>query len=383
MLLESSGALGDSVLDGQGAMDVITWIVLLTLFAYLNREFEIWRMISEIETYIAAFRSIRDKALRCAINSFKEIAVKKEKKIDVKKIEARIRNLVDTSFITPTDLDPYGIIDKLKHLVKVMDRAVENEVKMLIPFASKVEVENLKDLIGAVHAINEIYKIVDHIYRIGRKFKSLWILMQLSALLPFITESMKAYESSLEAFANGYPVGDSVGPIVAAKFARKHGNGAEIKEVADDTIMIEVPFKDRKVIVIKAKGPAGVTGSLDDAVEYALSVYKNACMVITVDAAHKLESEESGSISDGFGVAIGGLGIEKFNIEKLAANAKVPLYAILIKMSEEEALSVINKKLFEATDKALANVERVIEERSKPGDVIILVGVGNTIGVYP
>jgi len=369
--------------DGQGAMEVLTWIILLTLFAYLNREFEIWRMISEIETYIAAFRSIRDKALRCTINSFKEIAVKNEKKIDVKKIEERVLSLVETRFISPTDLDPQGIVEKLKHLVRTTNRTVENEVRMLIPFASKVEIENMKDLIGATQAINEIYKEVDHIYRIGRKFKSMWILMQLNALLPFITQSMKAFESSLEAFANGYPVGDSVGPIVAAKFIRKYGNGTEIKEVAKDTIMVEVPYKDRKIVVIKAKGPAGVTGSLDDAVEYALSVYKNTGIIITVDASSKLESEKSGSICDGFGVAIGGLGVEKFNIEKIATKAKIPLYAVLIKMSEEEALSVINKTLFDATDKALANIERVIEERSKPGEVIILVGVGNTIGVYP
>ena len=370
-------------MNGQGIGDVITWIVLLTLFAYLNREFEIWRMISEIETYIAAFKSIRDKAIQCTLNSFKEISLRNEQKVNLKIIEERLRKLIEISFIQPTDLDPYGIVGKLKHLVRTTDKTLESEVKTLIPFASKAEIENMKNLIGATQAINEIYKIVDHIYRIGRKFKSLWILMQLSALLPFITESIKAYESSLEAFSNGYPVGDSVGPIVAAKFIKRYGKDVRVKDVEEDTIIAEIPYKDRTIIVIKAKGPAGVVGRLDDAVEYALSIYKNIKMIITVDAAHKLESEESGSISDGFGVAIGGMGIEKFNIEKLATLHRVPLYAVLIKMSEEEALSVINKKLFEATDNALKNVERVIEERSNPGDSIILIGVGNTIGVTP
>lgn len=370
-------------MNEQGFLDVFTWIILLTLLTYLSRELEIWKMVNEIETYIAAYRSIRDKAIKTAINAFKEVALKRSSSIDLRVVESRIRAFIETEIIEPTSKDPFGIIQKIKHIVRTSDEALGKEIARLLPSATKVEIENLKDLVGSARALNSIYKVVDHIYRIGRRFKSLWILMQLNALLPFITEDVKALESSLEAFSNGYPIGDSAGPILAAKFLRKYGRDSKIVEVARDTLVAEVPFKDRKVLVVKAKGPAGVLGRLDDAVSYLLSVYKNVSMIVTVDASLKLESEESGAISEGFGVAIGGTEVEKFNIEKLATEMNIPLYAILIKMSEIEAMSVISKKLFEAVDRALLSVEKVIEERTHPGDCVILVGVGNTIGVTP
>jgi hypothetical protein len=104
-------------------------------------------------------------------------------------------------------------------------------------------------------------------------------------------------------------------------------------------------------------------------------------MIITVDAALKLEGEKTGSIAEGVGVAMGGIGVERFNIERIASKYGIPLYAVLIKMSIPEALSAMPKEVEEAVNEAVERVRRVIREGVREGEEVILVGVGNTSGV--
>jgi hypothetical protein len=42
---------------------------------------------------------------------------------------------------------------------------------------------------------------------------------------------------------------------------------------------------------------------------------------------------------------------------------------------------MMRKEISDAVDKAIERVKNVIQERTKEGDQIIIVGVGNTIGV--
>jgi hypothetical protein len=103
--------------------------------------------------------------------------------------------------------------------------------------------------------------------------------------------------------------------------------------------------------------------------------------VIMVDAALKLEGENTGEIAEGIGAAIGGIGVEKFRIEAAAVAKGIPMYAIVVKQSLIDAISVMKKEIAEATDKTIERLNRLIEEKTKEGDTIVLVGVGNTLGV--
>jgi hypothetical protein len=37
--------------------------------------------------------------------------------------------------------------------------------------------------------------------------------------------------------------------------------------------------------------------------------------------------------------------------------------------------------LFDATDKAVESVKRIVMDYTEPGDVVVVAGIGNTIGV--
>ncbi len=369
------------MLNGSSALDTLTMLIVLAVFAYVSRELEIYRIINEIENYLVIFGNIRRKAITTTIDVFKKFSGKNSNE---KRIEEKVKELIEISIIPPVTLDPYGIVKKMKHIFSVAENVIERDIKELAPSAQEREIKNLLDLVEATRALNFIYKVIDHYYRIARKFKSLWLLMQLSALLPFISEEIKALEGAIDAFTKGVPIGDSAGPLVVSLFLRKYDKElSTVFEPIKDTVVSKLNILERRIYLVKAKGPGGTVGHLDEAIEWVIKREPRISLILTIDASLKLEGEETGMITHGFGVAMGGTGIERYGIEEIATRHKIPLYALLIKMSESDSLSVMDKRIYDACLKAVDIVERIILTKTRNGENIIVVGVGNTIGVPP
>jgi len=203
-------------------------------------------------------------------------------------------------------------------------------------------------------------------------------IMQLQMNLPLIMRYAEAYFSATHAFSSGKPIGDGVGALVASKLMR----GKQVKRITNKTIFSEFEYKDRKLIVIKAEGPGAEIGEIDDAIERIINMYGGrVSRIIMIDAALKLEGEKTGQIAEGVGVAIGGTGVEKFKIEEIATKYKIPLDALIIKMSLEEAITTMKKDVIEAADDAVKRVLNIIDTRTSQGDIVVIVGVGNTMGI--
>jgi len=101
--------------------------------------------------------------------------------------------------------------------------------------------------------------------------------------------------------------------------------------------------------------------------------------IITVDASLKLESEKTGEIAEGVGVAIGGIGVEKAIIEEIATKRKVTLDSYVIKMSQEEALYPMKEEILNSVFEVRKRIEENIRESKER--IIMVVGVGNTSGI--
>ncbi len=141
-------------------------------------------------------------------------------------------------------------------------------------------------------------------------------------------------------------------------------------------------YEGRRLVILKAEGPMATVGTPGEAVENVIGKLNGSVSrIITVDAAAKLEGEETGEIAEGTGVAMGDPGPEKIAIERVAVKYNIPIDAVIVKMSMEEAITAMPQKVYEAADKVVEMIKRMIMERTKPGDTIILVGVGNTVGV--
>jgi hypothetical protein len=106
-----------------------------------------------------------------------------------------------------------------------------------------------------------------------------------------------------------------------------------------------------------------------------------ASMIIMVDAALKLEGEKTGEISEGIGAAIGGIGTERYKIEEEATKFAIPVYAIVIKQSILEAVTTMKKEIAEAAEPVIEKITRLIVERTKEGELVIVACIGNTAGI--
>jgi hypothetical protein len=104
-------------------------------------------------------------------------------------------------------------------------------------------------------------------------------------------------------------------------------------------------------------------------------------IIIMVDAALKMEGEDSAITAQGFGAAIGGIGIERFQIEDIATKNNIPIFAIVIKQSIKEAITLMTKEIANQAENVRSQVHEMIHENTKTGQSVLLIGVGNTIGI--
>ncbi len=353
---------------------IVQALFSLAFFAYLMyaQRIQGMTMLRQIEVSLRKVKSFRDDGKKIAIQAINDFG--KPEKDPTPQVERFMEHFM----IPPIDMDPAGVVQKLGSIINVRELTFEKEVAIMAPSATKAQQNNLENLLEAGLALNMMYKIVRHYYLMGKKTMNIYIIMQIHMILPQIIQQVEAYSAALQAFRDGIPIGDTVGPIVAAKLL----NGAEVREIAKEMAVGEVTFEGRRVIITKAWGPGGSVGKPGDAIRNIMDEEKGIVkMLITVDAAGKLEGEGVGEIAEGVGAAIGGPGVEKYKIEKAATDYNVPMYAVAIKQGMEHVVAPLVEELMDATEKAVSSVKGLILDYSEEGDTIIVAGIGNTVGV--
>ena len=363
---------------GFGSGDVVVQILSLLsylfifVFIFYGQRIQMYVMIREVESSLFKLKFMRDEGRKTAIETIKEIG---KPSTDP---SSRVDRYLEYFTISPQSMDPSGIVYKLDHILDTRDTRLKDEVKIMAPASDEVQVNNLENTLEAAMALNFIYKVVRHYYLQGKKTLSLYTIMQLQMILPLVMKEAEAYSSALKAFANGQPIGDGVGPLIAAKLM----HGYEPRKVPKDCVVATVPFEGRTAFVLKAEGPGGNVGKPGDAVKTVIDENKGKISaVVMIDAGLKLEGEIVGEIAEGIGAAIGGPGVDAFKIEESIVEYKIPLYAVIIKEDIGDAVSMMRKEISDSVDKAIERVKSVVQERTKEGDTIIIVGVGNSIGV--
>ena len=195
-------------------------------------------------------------------------------------------------------------------------------------------------------------------------------------ILPFIMEEAEAITKAIPAFKLGQPVGDGIGPMVVGRMMLDTKKDV----VAFQTVLSETEYDERKLFLLKAEGPSSTVGRPGDAVEDLVAKNKPD-IIIMVDAALKMEGEDSAITAQGFGAAIGGIGTERFQIEDIATKNNIPIFAIVIKQSIKEAITLMTQDIANQADNVRSQVYEMIHDNTAPGQSVLLIGVGNTIGV--
>jgi len=357
-----------------------TWLTYLSLLSYVffivlifyGQRIQMYVMIREVENSLHKLKYIKEEGRKVTIEAIKEIGK------PTADPSARVDRFLEYFTIGPQNMDPSGVVYKLDHILDVRDERMKDEVKLMAPASDEVQINNLENTLEAAMALNFIYKVVRHYYIQGKKTLSLYVIMQLQMILPMVMKEAEAYASALKAFAYGQPIGDGAGPLIAAKLM----HGYETRKLPKDCVMATVPFAGRTALIIKAEGPGGNVGKPGDAVEAVIEENEGKIAnVIMIDAGLKLEGEDVGEVAEGIGAAIGGPGVDQYKIEDKLTKYKIPNYAIIIKEDIGDAVSPMRKEINDAVDKAIERIRAVVLERTKEGDKVIIVGVGNSIGV--
>ncbi|RJS83147.1 DUF1512 domain-containing protein [Candidatus Bathyarchaeota archaeon] len=350
----------------------VLWLAFFALYMFYGQKIQVKIMLKEIEASLFRLKMMRNRGREITISTIKSISKSGDDPTE------RIDRLLEHVYIPPVNLDPSGIIRRLEHLINVRDFKFKEEVKMMIPDADDAQINNLTNMIEAAMALNQIYKIVRHYYLIGKKTSSFYIILQLQMILPQIMMETKAYARALVAFKNGQPIGDGIGPLIAARLMR----GSELYEIAEDTVIGRVLMEGRVAYVLKAKGPGGNVGKPGEAIRQLLEEKEGEISrIIIIDAAQKFEGEKPGEVIEGTGVAIGGPGVDKYKVEEVATKYKIPLSAILIKEGIGDVVSTMRKEIADSVNDAIDRIKRIIRETTKEGDSVIIAGIGNTIGI--
>ena len=356
----------------------ISWVLNIAfygffiVFMFYGQRIQTYIMLREVEGSLYRLKYIKDEGRKITIETIKEIG---KPQTDP---SVRVDKFLEYFTIAPQTLDPAGVVWKLEHILDVRDTRLKDDVKLMAPSADETQANNLENTLEAAMALNYIYKVIRHFYLLGKKTLSLYVIMQIQMQLPLVMREAEAYASALKAFAFGQPIGDGAGALVAAKLM----HGYETKKIAKDCVVATVPIEGRTAYVIKAEGPGGNVGKPGDAVKAIAEENEGKIAnVIMIDAALKLEGEVVGEIAEGVGAAIGGPGVDQLKIEEALLKYHLPINAVIIREDIGDAVSPMRKEIFDSVDKAIERIKQVILEKTKEGDKVIIVGVGNTMGI--
>lgn len=356
--------------DNSNPLMWLVWIVPIFVFMLYGQKIQLQVTSSEINKSLERLKTYRDET-RLELTNYIKNTMRPSWDVS-----SRLDRYFEYFTIMPVDMDPSGIVPKIRHIMRSREEFTKTQVKAFAPELSKMEASKILNILEVVTTIHLLYKSVRHMFLTAKKQNNFPLILPLQMMIPFIMEEADALKTAVDAFKLGQPIGDGIGPMIVGRMMLD----SEKREAAQETVWSQKDFEGRKLLLLKAEGPAGTVGRPGEAVENILSQIKPD-LIIMVDAALKLEGEETGSIAHGFGAAIGGIGTERFQIEEIATKHNIPIYAIVVKQSIKEAITLMKKEISEAAEKTTPQIYEMIRENTKAGQSALVIGVGNTIGV--
>ena len=349
-----------------GSGDTLTtliWFLVFMIFIFIYPRMMLQQLILQLERSALKLEAMSADARKMIVRKVGN---------ESRATDEKIRNFQEFIAIEPSSFDPYGIVKKVDQVSRNVESRFDEFVDEIGAGKSQKEKREINFGLRAAIGVHTIAKIVRHYVETAKKFKNLQIAMVIQMQLPQIEKLAESELKGTDAFVNGFPVGDSIGPYVAATYIEKS------RPVAEGIVGGETTILGRKVFVLKASGPDPHLGRVDEAVEKIVKKNRIA-KVITVDAAGKLEGEKTGSVAEGVGFAMGG-GVEREIVEAVLLPRKIPLDTIVVKVGMEDAITPMKKEIKDAAPKVQDLIKDSVR-RSPKNAKIILVGVGNSCGI--
>ena len=349
---------------------MLIWFLPVLLFVFYGQRIQLIITSRDIKKDMAKLEQFRNDARNELIDYVKQ---KLSPNGDPTQ---KLDRFFDYFTVMPVDIDPNGIIPKIHHLVRSRDDTTRKQVKSMFSEINTLEVTKVQNLLEIVTTLQLLHKVVRHLFLTAKKQNNYPLILPLQMLLPFIMEQAEALKDAIPAFKKGQPIGDGIGPLVVGEMMLD----TKKQNAEFETVYSESEFDGRKLILLKAEGPYATVGRPGEATESIVEKLKPD-VIIMIDAALKLEGEDSGSVAQGFGAAIGGIGTDRFKIEAIAVKYDIPIFAIVVRQSVKEAITLMTKEISDQAENVKSQVYEMITDNSNPNQTVLVIGVGNTLGV--
>ena len=349
---------------------MLIWFLPILLFVFYGQRIQLIITSRDIKKDMAKLEQFRNDARNELIDYVKQ---KLSPNGDPTQ---KLDRFFDYFTVMPVDIDPNGIIPKIHHLVRSRDDTTRKQVKSMFSEINTLEVTKVQNLLEIVTTLQLLHKVVRHLFLTAKKQNNYPLILPLQMLLPFIMEQAEALKDAIPAFKKGQPIGDGIGPLVVGEMML----GTKKQNAEFETVYSESEFDGRKLILLKAEGPYATVGRPGEATESIVEKLKPDA-IIMIDAALKLEGEDSGSVAQGFGAAIGGIGTDRFKIEAIAVKYDIPIFAIVVRQSVKESITHMTKEISDQAENVKSQVYEMITDNSNPNQTVLVIGVGNTLGV--
>lgn len=351
-----------------GIIQTVVSILFLGLLLFYPR-IMVWQATTRLEKDVADLQRMTDHSVR--------LLARKMKKNPDRQFVSEVQSFLDFFATPPVDVDPRGIIPKLGKTIREQFDSFTEFIDEHADARDPVARRNLEAALINTTGGYQITKIVRHFLEIVKKYKNMQIALIVQMQIPMIKDIAEAVSKSVENLLAGEPVGDGIGPLVAAEIVGE----TQYKRYKDTQMVYAVKNVDgRKVVIVKADGPGAVIGYPGEALVPLIKKYK-PMRILTVDAASKLEGERTGSVAEGVGVVMGPIGVvQRYAIEEVATQKKIPLDAVIVKMRAEESMVNMRKEIYDSIPTVVALVRKKLQ-RIPRGRAMLLLGVGNTVGI--
>ena len=356
--------------DDSNPLMMLIWILPIILFVFYGQRIQLIITSGDIKKKLGQLEQFRNDSRSALIEYIKkDLAVKDD-------ITQKLDRIFDYFTIMPIDIDPNGIIPKIHRLIRSREDTTRKQIQLLLSEIDTMEITKIQNLLEIVTYLQLLHRIVRHLFLTAKKQNNYPLILPLQMMLPFIMEQAEALKDAVPAFKLGQPIGDGIGPLVVGEMMLD----TKKQKAEFETVYSESKFEGRKLILLKAEGPFATVGRPAEAAEFLGEKYKPDIIVMN-DAALKLEGEDSGTVSQGFGAAIGGIGTDRFKIEELATKFDIPIFSIVVKQSVKEAITLMKKEIANQTENVKSQVHEVITDNTVNGQIVLVIGVGNTLGV--
>jgi len=356
--------------DDSNPFMMLVWFLPIILFVFYGQRIQLIITSRDIKKSMSELEQFRNDSRDELINYIKQ---KLSPNGDPTQ---KLDRFFDYFTIMPVDIDPNGMIPKIHHLVRSREDTTRKQVISMFSEISTLEITKVQNLLEIVTTLQLLHKIVRHLFLTAKKQNNYPLILPLQMMLPFIMEQAEAFKDAVPAFKQGQPIGDGIGPLVVGGMMLD----TKKQKAEFETVYSESEFNDRKLILLKAEGPYATVGRPGEATESLVEKLKPN-IIIMIDAALKLEGEDTGDVAQGFGAAIGGIGTDRFKIEEIATKHDIPVFAIVVRQSVKDAITLMKKEISDQTEKVRNQVYEMITDNSNPNETVLVIGIGNTLGV--